>query len=517
MIDLKNNKISKIKDIQLDTKKENIIVWLDFDAYSYINFGIIIELAKLDKYDFIGVVTTKQDMSFFENQEIIPFKKIIYYPNCYINKKNYNIENLKNFEKKFGLNLWMDIFSERSFYKYWTDFHKFSKEEIYSIVENSILFFINILNEYKPKLVLTQHIGENISNLLLYKIAKNLNFKTLMPVPVHMHNKIVISNNLVGREISDEYKKLIKEFSNTLKDYDEKFIKEQSFFETINLQFSYSNANRNLFQKFNHYINRLFNEPEPIYKNLGKTKWNIIKFKIRNYFEIKKREKFLSKNSEKNIKNEKFLYFPLQSEPEAKSLTTTPFYVNQITLIENIAKSIPINFTLYVKEHPIQKMKFWRSVEDYKKICNIPNVKLIHPDIDSQILISKSQGLISVLGSTGFETLFYKKPVILFGEDYYDEVSMVTKIHSFLELNEKIKYALNNYKFNNKEMNVLIQSFENQTLSVPYFSILKDGILISSIQRIENDFNLTIKNFEKYFEIHKQYFQVIANEIYSKI
>ena len=65
MIDLKNNKISKIKDIQLDTKKENIIVWLDFDAYSYINFGIIIELAKLDKYDFIGVVTTKQDISFF--------------------------------------------------------------------------------------------------------------------------------------------------------------------------------------------------------------------------------------------------------------------------------------------------------------------------------------------------------------------------------------------------------------------------------------------------------------------
>jgi len=66
-------------------------------------------------------------------------------------------------------------------------------------------------------------------------------------------------------------------------------------------------------------------------------------------------------------------------------------------------------------------------------------------------------------------------------------------------------------------MNVLIQSFENQTISVPYFSILKDGIVISSIQRIENDFNLTIKNFEKYFETHKQYFQVIANEVYSKI
>mgnify|MGYP006149366439 CR=1 FL=1 len=506
-----------MEKFETNNKKENILVWLDFDAYSYVNFGIVIELAKLDKYDFIGVVTTKQDMSFFENQEILPFKKIIYYPNCYINKKNYNIKNLKNFEKKFSLNLWMDIFSERSFYKYWTDFHKFSKEEIYSIVENSISFFINILNEYKPKLVLTQHIGENISNLLLYKIAKNLNFRTLMPVPVHMHNKIVMSDNLTGKEISNEYKKLIKEFSHPLKDYDEKFIKKQSFFETINLQFSYSNTNRNLFQKFNHYIKRISNDPEPIYKNVGKTKLNIIKFKIKSHFEIKKREKFLDKNSEKSIKNEKFLYFPLQSEPEAKSLTTTPFYVNQITLIENIAKSIPIDYVLYVKEHPIQKIKMWRSIEDYKNIIKIPNVKLIHPNIDSQKLISKSQGLISVLGSTGFETLFYKKPVILFAEDYYDNVSMVTKINSFLELNEKIKNALNNYQFNNKEMNVLIQAFENQTISVPYFSILKDGIVISSIQRIENDFNLTIKYFEKYFENHKQHFKLIANTIYSKI
>jgi hypothetical protein len=506
-----------MEKFETNNKKENILVWLDFDAYSYVNFGIIIELAKLDKFDFIGIVTTKQDMSFFEHQKIIPFKKLIYYPDCYINKQNYNLENLKNYEKKFGLNLWMAVLGERSFYKYWIDFHKFSKEEIYSIVENSILFFINILNEYKPKLVLTQHIGENISNLLLYKIAKNLNFKTLMPVPVHMHNRIVISDNLIGREISNEYKKLIKEFSNPLKDYDEKFIQKQSFFETINLQFSYSNANRNLRQKFNHYIKRLFNEPESIYKNRGKTKWNIIKFKIKNYFEIKKREKFLDKNLKKIIKNEKFLYFPLQSEPEAKSLTTTPFYVNQITLIENIAKAIPINFTLYVKEHPIQKTKGWRSIEDYKKIYDIPNVKLIHPNIDSQKLISKSQGLISVLGSTGFETLFYKKPVILFAEDYYDNVSMVTKINSFLELNEKIKDALNNFQFNNREMNVLIQAFENQTISVPYFSILKDGIIISSIQRFENDFNLTMKYFEKYFENHKQHFKLIANTIYSKI
>jgi len=222
--------------------KDNIIVWLDFDAFSYTNFAIICELDKLAKYNFIGIVTTEQDMSFFENQKMIKFEKIIYYPKCYINKTSYNMDNLKKFEEKYGLNLWLDIFSERSFYKYWIDFHKFSKEEIFSIVENSILFFIEILNKYKPKLTLTQHIGENISNLLLYKIAKNMGIKTLMPVPVHMHNKIIISDNLIGKEVSYEFKKLMENYNSPLKNYDEDFIKKHNAIQTINLQFDYTGA-----------------------------------------------------------------------------------------------------------------------------------------------------------------------------------------------------------------------------------------------------------------------------------
>jgi len=164
----------------MNSEKENILVWLDFDAYSYVNFGAIIELAKLDKFDFIGIVTTKQDMSFFEHQKIIPFKKLIYYPDCYINKSDFDLIKLKEIEKKYELNLWSDVFTERSFYLYWTNFYKFNKEEIFVIIEKSILFFIQILEEFQPKMILTQYIGENISNLLLYKIGKKMTSKTII-------------------------------------------------------------------------------------------------------------------------------------------------------------------------------------------------------------------------------------------------------------------------------------------------------------------------------------------------
>ena len=507
-----------IENIQSDkiSDEKNILVWLDFDAYAYVNFGIIAALSKLDKFNFIGIVTNHENLSFFQNQQIIPFKKLIYYPDCYIHKSTFDLDKLKNFEKKYDLNLWLDVYAERSFYKYWTEFHKFTKEEILSIIENSISFFVDILEKFKPKLVFMQQPGENISNLLLYRIVKKMNIKILMPNLIHTHNKIIISDNIGSREIVDEYKRIMKDYTNESIIYDDEFIKKSNAIETINIQLKFK-SNTTFSQKINHYIKRLSHNPEPVYKNIGKTKLKMIKYKYQNHFEIKKRKQFLDNKSIKSIEDKKFVYYPLQSEPEAKVLTESPFYSNQIALIENIAKSIPIDLILYVKEHPVQKTKLWRSIEDYEKILALPNVKLVHPSVNSQELISKSKGVVVINGSVGFETLFHKKPLILFGDEYYDELSMVTKIKSLTTLPEVISNALSNFKFNNKELNALMQAVNNRTISIHYVSIIKDGVVLSSIQRNENDFNLTIKHFEKFYDTHKNHFELIAQTIYSKI
>ena len=497
--------------------KKNILVWLDFDAYSYLNFATIVELSKLDEFEFIGIVTTKQDMSFFQNQKLILFKKLIYYPDCYINKTNFNLENLKKFENELELNLWLDIFSERSFYKYWTDFHKFTKEEIFIIVESSILFFIDILNKYQPKMILTQYIGENISNLLLYRIAKKNDIKILMPVPMFIHNRILVSENIIGSEIIDEFKKTIENYDDISEKYTDDYIKTRNLSQTMKIQESYDPSISKFSQKINHYMKRFHDNPEPIYKNVGKTKWKMMIYKIQQYFEIKKRKKFLDQNSIKKIEDDNFILFPMQSEPEAKVLTTSPFYSNQQTLIENIAKAIPINTILYVKEHPIQKTKLWRSIKDYEKIISIPNVKLVHPSVYSQELISKSIGVILISGGTGFEALFHKKPVILFSDEIYEELSMVTKVTTFDKLHEDIDNAIKNYKFNNKELNAFMKVIDEQCIIIPYFSMMRDGVKLSSIQRYRHDSNLTLKQFEKFHNEYKKYLELFAKKIYSKL
>ena len=83
-------KINLEKNIEDSSYQGNdtILVWLDFGPYSYIHLGIISELNKLKKYDFIGIVTKHQDLSYFQNQKFIQFKELFYYPEYYIGKSN---------------------------------------------------------------------------------------------------------------------------------------------------------------------------------------------------------------------------------------------------------------------------------------------------------------------------------------------------------------------------------------------------------------------------------------------
>ena len=494
------------------SEKETMLVWLDFGPYPYLHLGIISKLSELERFDFIGIITRKQDMSFFEKQKIIKFKKLIYYPDCYINKSTYNMNNLKNIEDKFDLNIWLNIFSDRSFSKFWTDFHKFTREEILIIIEKSLSFFVNILEKEKPKMILMQTPGENVSGVLLYELARKMDIQTFMINDIHYKNHIHISNNTKNSEISNEIKKIGNNFEESLEIYDKRFIHNHSN-DNVKIISGYDPGIKSFSQKIKHYIKRLSNNLEPIYLNVGKTKYNLMKYRLHSSFEVKKRQKFLDNYTEKTIKNENFLYFPLQSEPEASILMNTPFYTNQINLVETIAKSIPINYVLYVKEHPFQKHKLWRSIDDYKKIKNIPNVRFLHPSVNAQEVLEKSKGVITISGATGFEALFYHIPIIMFGDEYYDKLSMVTKIETFDELSYKIKNTLSNFEFNGKELSMFVKVLKEFALPVQYYSILKDGVLISAIQRNENNFELTNLEFKKFLKKWEEEFTLLAKTI----
>lgn len=223
--------------------------------------------------------------------------------------------------------------------------------------------------------------------------------------------------------------------------------------------------------------------------------------------ENQKRQKFIDSSLQQKLETAKFLYYPMTTEPEARILLTSPFYTNQIALIENIAKSLPLDYKLYVKEHPLQKTKNWRSIDDYKSIMKMPNVILLHPSTNNAEIIEKSTGVIAISGGTAFEAIFYKKPVILFGQEYYDCLPMVTKIDSLTGLPETIHKAITSYIFDEKKLAIFMDVYHKNTINIPYHAIMNDGSILAGIQRLTPD--LTPAAFEKFYNKYKVYFGLI--------
>ena len=123
---------------------------------------------------------------------------------------------------------------------------------------------------------------------------------------------------------------------------------------------------------------------------------------------------------------------------------------------------------------------------------------MIHPSVNSQELIANTKAVVLISGGTGFEAIFHKKPVILFSDEIYEELSTVTKVTKFDNLHKEISDAIKNFKFNIKEINALMKVIEKQAITIPYFEIIKEGVTLSAIQRNKKNPELTLEYFKKF-------------------
>ncbi|MEZ8382347.1 hypothetical protein AB6C98_01300 [Vibrio splendidus] len=147
---------------------------------------------------------------------------------------------------------------------------------------------------------------------------------------------------------------------------------------------------------------------------------------------------------------EEYVYFPLHLIPESTTLNKSPFYPNEIAVIEAVSKSLPVGWLLYVKEHGA--MIGERPLHFYRSINRLSNVKLVRLDAyhDPKPWILKSKGVITLSGTSAFEASMCNKPSIIFGNAFYDVMSNVIKVSSFEELPKKIR-NFENYKFQDKK------------------------------------------------------------------
>jgi len=150
------------------------------------------------------------------------------------------------------------------------------------------------------------------------------------------------------------------------------------------------------------------------------------------------------------------VYFPLHVQPEFTTDVRAPFFTNQIALIENISKSMPIGYRLIVKEHP--GMKGERNGGYYREIKKLRNVQLLSPSVDSHQVIQQSDVVLTITGSSAWEAILYGKPVIAFGPLCYGFGDLIYRCNNVTDLPVILRRAIHGSKPHHSQILRLVSS-----------------------------------------------------------
>jgi hypothetical protein len=126
---------------------------------------------------------------------------------------------------------------------------------------------------------------------------------------------------------------------------------------------------------------------------------------------------------EKPDPSERYVLFPIHFQPEASTLVQAPYYVDQLALVEDIARSVPSGVRVYVKEHLSNQGR--RPLAFYYALRRIFGVRLLGPDVDTWPLIRNAEAIVTITGTMGWEGILFGRPVITFGDVFYNAFPLV--------------------------------------------------------------------------------------------
>ena len=196
---------------------KRILLWIDDTSYLGYSFSTII--GKETDHSFFGIADVNTSgKSFLTSQSLLKFSKLFFYRDYLSSSKNFNEQYLIDFEKKYKINLWVIIFSERLFYNFTTS-HKPSKKEILSITEQTCRFFESVLDEINPDFLFIKEI-DSFQNTVLFELAKSKNIKILTFASAKLANASHVSLDCNGIDITSN--KIISDvdFKNFIEHHD---------------------------------------------------------------------------------------------------------------------------------------------------------------------------------------------------------------------------------------------------------------------------------------------------------
>lgn len=165
-----------------------------------------------------------------------------------------------------------------------------------------------------------------------------------------------------------------------------------------------------------------------------------------------------------------YVIFNLHYQPELTSNPSGGIFADQRLCIDALAKNLPGDHWIYVKEHRSQLYSHLlgqtgRTLDYYQDMLAHPRVRLMPLDGDPFELMKHSRAVATVTGTCGWEAMVMGKPVLAFGLSWYERYPGVLRIRDE-ESAKKIADFIANYNYSERALVAYLNAFQVKTIKV---------------------------------------------------
>ncbi|WP_373515400.1 hypothetical protein [Persicitalea sp.] len=370
------------------------------------------------------------------------------------------------------LNVWETMFSDFDRNENF-DVNRSRTAEWYTRITNSLFcFFEKIQVENGIDLVIYENVSNSFSHVAFEvfkahgvpylgwassrfpgRYESNMTVRSLSEVVSAIYDKLVDGRFVPSRETMEWVTRYYENFMEVPPDY---MVNNPLNLQNPFTMYLKSTKLRTVYRRFRYVLS----EPSDTYPyHLG----NPLVFSYKQFTRSLTRffkTKLIGKHFKKPDFSVPYILYPLHFHPESSTSVWAKNYVDEYTVIKNIAFNMPAGHLLYLKDH---KSAFgYPSLDFYRSISALPNVVLLRPDTPTKLLIEKSRAVITITGTVGFESLVLGKRVIVLGSIFYDFHPRCRKMTHWDELFDLLSEAVNDSSESplSERMNLIVAYYE---------------------------------------------------------
>lgn len=366
-----------------------------------------------------------------------------------------------------------------------------------------VRYWHGVIDTYKPDSIVFSAAPHSPFNFVLYSLAKLYNIATIIFHETWISDRLLIQEDYIkgstllherlaknkGKRFTiDDLDADIAEFYRSHRERqqdptpkDVTILKKQStpvniFIRRINAVWE-SVTDLTFYKKVYYFIRRLFGD------NI-KREYNSVVFEVD-----------LSK---------KFVYVPLHWQPECTTSPLGGIFVDQILMIEILSSALPPDWVIYVKEHPFQwsvmsvtHFSNMRYRGYYKKIAQIPHVRIIPIGYNTYNLIDASQCVATITGRVAIEGVLRNTPGIIFGHPWFKDLPGLFAVDTVASCKEALNLIKNGYVQSHQEVIIFFKSLGESTTKGFLNHWGKEYSVLTEEENRKNLISLLITEIEK--------------------